>query len=418
MLSELEARLSEASEVPTPESSLDVDALAQEFSVDLTSGTAAQHVEGESGLRQELAKFETKRSEIVAKANTDLASAASPVKAAVARWRTEHANLEERLKARQAELESQGLKVQAGAVREIATRLDEVKTTLTALRKRQTEHDEARKKRKRLVDELHHNRETLFLERGAVLKRIAQEANAYADDLTIRVSFDHAGTRDAWVNWLTKNLDFRKPRVLRVATAVAPPEFARQVISARGREKLLALEDADNTPLFTRDQLERSWKWSQIFELETMLLPDRPRIEVQRRGSKDPQPFITCRQASSVRYCSVFFYAPNVTSLSCSISRGSLRWPVHRDFRGSAPRSSERERQVLIATHSANLTVLGDAELVIPMVVKDGKGRSNEPGAVDRPETRDRVCALPEGGVEAYKKRGRRYGLRFVGESS
>ena len=75
--------------------------------------------------------------------------------------------------------------------------------------------------------------------------------------------------------------------------------------------------------------------------------------------------------------------------------------------------AAKERRQVIIATHSPNLTVLGDAELVIPMHVSNGRGRPTEAGAVDRPETRELVCALLEGGVEAYRKRGERYGFRF-----
>jgi predicted ATP-dependent endonuclease of OLD family len=75
-------------------------------------------------------------------------------------------------------------------------------------------------------------------------------------------------------------------------------------------------------------------------------------------------------------------------------------------------RAKER-RQVVIATHSANLTVLGDAELVIPLHVENGHGRPYDIGAVDRPTTRKQVCALLEGGVEAYERRGQRYGFRF-----
>lgn len=69
---------------------------------------------------------------------------------------------------------------------------------------------------------------------------------------------------------------------------------------------------------------------------------------------------------------------------------------------------------MIIATHSSNLTVLGDAELVIPMRVENGHGRPFNVGAVDRPATRDSVCALLEGGVQAFRKRGQRYGFRFA----
>src|SRR5258708_2425516 len=48
---------------------------------------------------------------------------------------------------------------------------------------------------------------------------------------------------------------------------------------------------------------------------------------------------------------------------------------------------AKERRQVILATHSPNLTVLGDAELVIPMYADAGRGSPRDPGAVDRPET-------------------------------
>ena len=73
--------------------------------------------------------------------------------------------------------------------------------------------------------------------------------------------------------------------------------------------------------------------------------------------------------------------------------------------------AAKERRQVIIATHSANLAVLGDAELVIPMYASGGQGEPQEPGAVDRADTRERVCQLLEGGRAAYRQRGERYGF-------
>ena len=76
--------------------------------------------------------------------------------------------------------------------------------------------------------------------------------------------------------------------------------------------------------------------------------------------------------------------------------------------------AAEERRQIVIATHSANLTVLGDAELVIPMRAQDDHGETYAVGAACRPEARDEVCALLEGGEPACPKRGERYGFHFA----
>jgi hypothetical protein len=422
MLAELATRVETAAAIPAGEESLVIDEIAAEFGVDLSSKAASQHVEGESGLRATLERFEQQRATITAKAAVELSGAAENVRAALTVWTEQHANLEQRLAKKQAELEGQGLKVQAGAIREIAKRLNDVRTSLTNLRKRQDEHTEARKRRGQLLDDLHRNRENLYLERKAVLKRVATEANSYADDLTIRVSYDRGGNNATWTAWLTKRYAFREPRVGRLAKQISPREFAEKIIISAGRDQLLDIRDTDGSAFFTRDQLdrpERPFKWTDMFELETMSLLDRARIEVQRKGEAERKQFdhLSAGQQRSVL----------LGLLLCAERNEPLVLDQPEDhldgqyIAGSVVRhleAAKERRQVIIATHSANLTVLGDAELVVPMVVEAGKGRPHESGAVDRPATRAEVCALLEGGVEAYKKRGERYGLSFVPPAS
>ena len=417
MLEELRARIDQASSLPKADEPLALDKVAEEFGVDVTFSAVAKYLEGADGLRATAAEFDKRRAEIVAKAEADLAAASAPFRQSLARWKAEHDELAQRLKAKVAELEAQGLKVQAGAVREIARRLNEVRTTLTGLRKRQSEHLDSLRTGEQLLGDLHRNRENLFLERGVVLKRIAAAANSYADDLTIRVSFDRAGVRDGWIGWLSEQFGFRKPRVSRLAAAIDPLEFAGQVLTTAGQEKLLALQDSDGTSYFSRDQLQRSWKWSDIFTLQTMHLPDRARIEVQRRGEVERQQFdhLSAGQQRSV-LLGLLLCAERNEPLLLDQPEDHLDGQYIASSVVRHLEAAKERRQVIIATHSANLTVLGDAELVVPLLVENGHGRPDEPGAVDRPATREQVCSLLEGGVQAYKKRGRRYGLSFARE--
>jgi predicted ATPase len=152
-----------------------------------------------------------------------------------------------------------------------------------------------------------------------------------------------------------------------------------------------------------------------VFVLQTMRLEDRPRIEIQEKGNPQPKQFdhLSAGQQRSV-----------LLSLLLCARRSEpliLDQPEdHLDARYIASavvrhlEAAKEQRQIIIATHSPNLTVLGDAELVIPMHVVDGKGRPFDEGAVDRKVTRDRVCELLEGGVEAYRKRGMRYGFKVT----
>jgi predicted ATPase len=146
-----------------------------------------------------------------------------------------------------------------------------------------------------------------------------------------------------------------------------------------------------------------------------MLREDRPRIEVQRDGSPDRQAFnhLSAGQQRSV-LLSLLLCAERNEPLVLDQPEDHLDGRYIASAVVSHLEAAKERRQVLIATHSANLTVLGDAELVIPMQVVGGLGQPYAMGAVDRPETRDEVCVLLEGGAQAYKKRGERYGFRFA----
>jgi DNA repair exonuclease SbcCD ATPase subunit len=302
--------------------------------------------------------------------------------------------------------------VQAGAVRDVATRLQTVNTSLSDLQKKQNEHQAARRERQSLLDQLYANRESLFEARRATMKQITAASNSYADNLDIRVFFEREGLNEPWVRWLTGKFNFRSPRVQRLAEKVRPREFAANLLNDQAA--LLALKDDNGEPFFTAEALATARKWDEIFMLQTMRLDDRPRLEVQERGSPERKPFdhLSAGEQRSV-LLSVLLCAERDEPLIIDQPEDHLDAQYIASGVVRHLEAAKERRQVIIATHSPNLTVLGDAELVIPMHLEDGRGRPFDVGAVDRPETRHRVCALLEGGVEAYRKRGERYGFRF-----
>lgn len=70
-------------------------------------------------------------------------------------------------------------------------------------------------------------------------------------------------------------------------------------------------------------------------------------------------------------------------------------------------------RQVIVSTHNANIPVLGDAELIIPLVGSSSTGgiASSGIGSIDRPSMKKVVEQVLEGGPEAFIERHRIYGF-------
>ena len=68
-------------------------------------------------------------------------------------------------------------------------------------------------------------------------------------------------------------------------------------------------------------------------------------------------------------------------------------------------------RQVIVATHNANVVVNGDADMVIQLDATARRGRVACAGAIEEPAVRDAIVRTVDGGDEAFRLRRRKYGF-------
>ena len=67
------------------------------------------------------------------------------------------------------------------------------------------------------------------------------------------------------------------------------------------------------------------------------------------------------------------------------------------------------QRQVIVATHNANIPVLGDAELIIAFEASSGRATVLACGGLDESAVASTAREILEGGADAFKARARRY---------
>ena len=68
-------------------------------------------------------------------------------------------------------------------------------------------------------------------------------------------------------------------------------------------------------------------------------------------------------------------------------------------------------RQVIMATHNANVVVNGDADMVIQLAATARRGWVACFGAIEEPTVRDAIVRTVDGGEEAFRLRRRKYGF-------
>lgn len=72
-------------------------------------------------------------------------------------------------------------------------------------------------------------------------------------------------------------------------------------------------------------------------------------------------------------------------------------------------RAAKSKRQLIIATHNANLPVNADAELIHALEARDGRGKSRAKGGLDRKDVAQAVLDIMEGSEQAFKRRSEKY---------
>lgn len=68
-------------------------------------------------------------------------------------------------------------------------------------------------------------------------------------------------------------------------------------------------------------------------------------------------------------------------------------------------RAIKERRQVILVTHNANIAVLGDSELILPMFREDDCGKAKDRGSIDTSATKKCVMDILEGGPDAFERR-------------
>ena len=74
-------------------------------------------------------------------------------------------------------------------------------------------------------------------------------------------------------------------------------------------------------------------------------------------------------------------------------------------------RQAKEQRQFIVATHNANIPVLGDAEQIVVLSASNNQGRVERTGSIDAREIQTAVKSILEGGEQAFEMRQKKYGF-------
>jgi hypothetical protein len=71
------------------------------------------------------------------------------------------------------------------------------------------------------------------------------------------------------------------------------------------------------------------------------------------------------------------------------------------------------KRQLIFATHNANIPVLGDSEQVFVLDAEANQCKIKDFGSIDKTSITENIKKIMEGGEEAFRKRIQKYGVKY-----
>lgn len=239
----------------------------------------------------------------------------------------------------------------------------------------------------------------------------AAEQLTRATDGDVRVRVEYQGDRLKLLDALRR----RKTGVRGAAleTMVGHAQFTPAELARRVRERRLA--GSFGLPDGQAAALERELTEADLLTLEVAELCDEATVELDIGTPRDS------------RYQALSDLSPGQKStaiLLLTLQSGSEPLMIDQpeddldnrfvyDDVVQRLRSAKRRRQLVVATHNANIPVLGDAEQIIVLEAVSAdppRGRVSADGPMDDEDVRSAAEQILEGGEQAFRKRREKYG--------
>ena len=423
---ELEERLGQIGDaIESVDISLKPQETAAAAEVDLATTPSGALLNGENddlGLIAELVALATALENAKEEMSAKLAAARPQLASRFETWKTRDQRIEAKVQEILDELRKQGIEPDLGTMNRLTTAESK---QLTAIREAESQVSELKEKqveRRELLGAYRAAQSRRYQLRREAMRELTGKLNNAFEDFKVKLGFTEGALNETYFERIRDRIGnrfFQNLRLNEFCRVINPIELAA-TIRKNDNAGLLALKDSEQKPFFA--SLEEA--------AEFLAAVGQPEAAALERVARDDLPEITLTTfgelAQTIRFENLSF-GQKASILLGALLFSSEQTPLiidqpedHLDSQFIARtvvavlRRVKETRQVIIATHNANIAVLGDAEQIVPMQGYGGAGHIKDVGAVDASETRKRACEILEGGEAAYRRRGEMYGYEVA----
>jgi energy-coupling factor transporter ATP-binding protein EcfA2 len=263
--------------------------------------------------------------------------------------------------------------------------------------------DQALEERAKLLIELDDVRGSKHRIRLRAAERLTNATSA-----SVNVELSHRADRDEFLERVTSLKTGARTDSLR--RTIESDDFSPSAFTRYIREH--ALQGQYSLPDGQAALLERSIAEEALLQLDTVELRDRVSIglDVGRAGVREYRPLEKLSPGQKSTAILLMIMQASDVPLLIDQPEDDLDNRFIYDDVVTRLRAEKPRRQFVVATHNANIPVLGDAEQIIVLDATDRGGRLTARGAIDNPDVRGAAELILEGGEEAFTRRQEKYG--------
>ena len=339
-------------------------------------------------------------------------------------WKNRESEIYNKIDVKKQELISQGIPVDISKINHIAVDIEDYLDKLNKCKYNKQQLQSTENERKDLVDRRRNLKRKIYEERYAFVKLVNDNLKKSVDGLFVKANFEEGCLSQDFEDYLKKAMNWHTIQVNKakhIARKMSPLQFSFFV--KNNDEKAFSDIVNKDRKYFTDDEIKQIFSvisFNKNYEdFESITFEDFPSILITKEiiNNKTEKSFITkpISQLSLGQQQSIL-----LAILLQSKSNDPLLIDQPEDNLDSEfiyktivnnLRQIKEKRQVIIVTHNANIAVLGDAELVIPLKSTNTLSYLQNPGSIDCDNIRKSCCEILEGGKQAFIDRKEIYNI-------
>ena len=282
---------------------------------------------------------------------------------------------------------------------------------IAAVEQRANERKQCLEQRIKLRTELKEVREEMTARRKDQLKGINANLGVIIKDYTIFVKYDDAGMTAEFESFMQDKMHgtyLQDNLIENVCSRITPSELADLVLE-RNYQKIATTAKISSE--WANKIVEKLCYWNILFELQELAKQPKPIITVRTKST--PPKEIPMLQLSDGQRHTILLTIAMLAESNVPLVIDQPEDDLDNAFIFSSIvttlRAIKERRQVILVTHNANIAVLGDSELILPMCRENDYGKTKDRGSIDTDATRQYVLNILEGGSAAFLRRKEMY---------